>query len=96
MQFDQEGVNMMARVTIDAGKPLRRWILIDSVRIQSTNLYDIQYEKILTFASHVAISELANMFFPTLETHDTNWNQSFDLQVLCNTFYHRPMFLYTE
>jgi hypothetical protein len=49
MLIDPVGGYLRARITVDVNKPLRRGMLIDSARRQSTYWYDIQYENIPFF-----------------------------------------------
>jgi hypothetical protein len=49
VQFDHVGGFLRARVTVLVAQPLRRYILIESSRRQSTDLYEIQYEQIPHF-----------------------------------------------
>ena len=41
IQFDHAGGFLRARVTLNVDDPLRRWILIDSAKRKSTDLYEI-------------------------------------------------------
>ncbi|KAM0821979.1 hypothetical protein ACQ4PT_071815 [Festuca glaucescens] len=47
--IDPVGGYLRARITVDVNKPLRRGMLIDSAKRQSTDWYDIQYENIPFF-----------------------------------------------
>ncbi|KAM0872173.1 hypothetical protein ACQ4PT_038890 [Festuca glaucescens] len=49
VQFDHVGGFLRVRVTIDVANPLRRWVLIDSARRKSMDLYEIQYEQVPHF-----------------------------------------------
>ncbi|KAM0917004.1 hypothetical protein ACQ4PT_009833 [Festuca glaucescens] len=49
VQFDHVGGFLRARVTIDIANPLRRWVLIDSAKRKSVDLYEIQYEHVPHF-----------------------------------------------
>jgi hypothetical protein len=49
VQFDHVGGFLRVRVTIDIAKPLRRWVLIDSAKRKSMDMYEIQYEHVPHF-----------------------------------------------
>ncbi|KAM0826247.1 hypothetical protein ACQ4PT_068999 [Festuca glaucescens] len=49
VQFDHVGGFLRVRVTIDIANPLRRWVLIDSAKRKSMDMYEIQYEHVPHF-----------------------------------------------
>lgn len=77
MQFDHAGGSLRARVMLDVSKPLRRWILIDSARRKSTDVYDIQYKNILHFCFSCGRLGHGDLFCPTPGTRDANGDLPF-------------------
>ena len=77
MQFDQTGGYVRARVTLDVSKPLRRWILIESARRKSTDMYDIQYENIPHFCFSCSLLGHGDLFCPTPGIRDANGDLPF-------------------
>lgn len=77
MQFDHANGFLRVRVTLDVTKPFRRWILIDSAKRGSTDVYDIEYENIPHFCFSCGRLGHSDLFCPTPGTRDANGNLPF-------------------
>uniref|UniRef100_A0ACD5TX21 Uncharacterized protein n=1 Tax=Avena sativa TaxID=4498 RepID=A0ACD5TX21_AVESA len=72
IHFDHAGGYLRARVSVEVSSPLRRWVLIESARRQSTNLYDIQYEHAPHFCFSCGRFGHGDLMCPTPGTRDAN------------------------
>ncbi|KAM0892727.1 hypothetical protein ACQ4PT_025562 [Festuca glaucescens] len=63
--FDHAGGFLRARVSVDVANPLRRWILIDSARRQSVDMYEIEYEQLPHFCFSCGRLGHADLLCPT-------------------------------
>ncbi|KAM0821777.1 hypothetical protein ACQ4PT_071956 [Festuca glaucescens] len=72
VQFDHVGGYLRARVTVEIVNPLRRWILIDSARRKSVDVYEIQYEHIPHFCFSCGRLGHSDLLCPTQGFRDSN------------------------
>nr|XP_045084733.1 uncharacterized protein LOC123494119 [Aegilops tauschii subsp. strangulata] len=77
IHFDHGGGYLRARITLDAAKPLRRWILIESARRGQTDPYDIQYENIPHFCFSCGRLGHSDLLCPTPGTRDEHGDLPF-------------------
>ena len=77
MQFDHANGFLKVRVTLNVTKPLRRWILIDPAKRESTDVYNIEYENIPHFCFSCGRLGHSDLFCPTPGTRDANGDLPF-------------------
>ncbi|KAM0880812.1 hypothetical protein ACQ4PT_033324 [Festuca glaucescens] len=77
VHFDDLGGFLGCRVTIDIAKPLRQWILIDSAKRKSVDMYEVQYEQIPHFCFSCGRLGHADTFCPTPGSRDEHGNLPF-------------------
>ena len=77
VQFDHANGYLRARVSVDVEKPLRWWILIESARRKSKDLYDILYENVPHFCFSCGRLGHSDLHCPTPGTRDAKGDLPF-------------------
>uniref|UniRef100_A0ACD5U3J6 Uncharacterized protein n=1 Tax=Avena sativa TaxID=4498 RepID=A0ACD5U3J6_AVESA len=77
VQIDPVGGYLRARITVDVNKPLRRGMLIESAKRQSTDWYEIQYEQVPYFCFSCGRLGHSDIFCPTPGSTDADGNLPF-------------------
>ena len=72
IQFDHEGGYLRSRVSLAVKEPLRRWVLIESAKRKSTNIYEVQYENIPNFCFSCGRLGHADLYCATPGTPNAN------------------------
>jgi hypothetical protein len=90
--FDHIGGFLRARVTIDVASPLRRWVLIESARRKSMDLYEVQYEQIPHFCFSCGRLGHPDILCPTPGNRDNNGDLPFGKGLRASDEWKKPVF----
>jgi hypothetical protein len=77
VSVDPVGGYLRARITVNVTKPLRRGLLIESAKRQSTDWYEIQYEQVPHFCFSCGCLGHSDSFCPAPGNRDANGNLPF-------------------
>ncbi|KAM0875543.1 hypothetical protein ACQ4PT_036720 [Festuca glaucescens] len=92
VQFNHVGGFLRAWVTIDIANPLRRWVLIDSAKRKSVDLYEIQYEHVPHFCFSCGRLGHPDTMCPNPGNRDENGKLPFGKGLRASDDWKRPSF----